>query len=250
MLIYRPVKTNILTQGFGENLACTYLGSWPPRIVGKYGNTCPAGSTEFYPTIGLDGHNGFDLATIKDEGVYFNVIADTTWRSTSEADSAGGIVLNVYSNTPIEVPEPEGQIAKDLWSKQGGKLHVRFIYVHAKQNIDRPEETLSPGAHIQIADSSGASGGNHVHFGMKYVNMDGVTLDYSNGFRGYVDPSPFYRNQFILDAMVEKTFLETQVGELVTLDRQLSTASIGQKETILQGIERILLTIRRFFNRR
>jgi hypothetical protein len=250
MLIYRPVKTNILSQGFGENLACSVLGSWPPRIVGKYGNTCPAGSTEFYPTIGLKGHNGYDLVTITDENVFFNVIASTAWRTSGEEDSAGGIVMNVFSESPIEVPEPEGAEAKEEWEKNEGKLYVRFIYVHAKMNVPRPDKTVTPGAHLQVADSSGASGGNHVHFGMKYVTKDGTPIDRHNGYRGYIDPTPFYRDSFILDAMVDDAFLEGQVGSLEDLHRQLSTANLGQKETIYQHIERILLTIRRFFNRR
>lgn len=248
MLIYRPVKTNILTQGFGANLACVYPGTY--KVVGKYGNTCPGNSVEFYPTIGLDGHNGYDLATVDKENVYFNVVADTKWRTTSEVDTAGGIVLNVFSIDPIKVPEPEGEIARDLWGKQGGKLHVRFIYVHAKQNIDRPDKAVTPGAHIQVADSTGASGGNHVHFGFKYVDMNGDSLDRTNGYMGYVDPTPFYRNQFILDALTEKAFLEAQIGSLAELHRQLEAAKAGFKESISQKIQRILLIIRVFFNRK
>jgi len=248
MLIFRPIKTNALTQGFGQNLACVYPGTY--KIVGKYGNVCPTGSIPFYPTIGLDGHNGFDLATIKDEGVFFNVIADTKWRTTEQIDSAGGITLNVYSVEPIKVPKPDGPIARATWAAGGEKLHVRFIYVHAKQNIDRPDGTVTPGAHIQVSDSSGASGGNHVHFGMKYVTKDGMTLDYSNGYRGYVDPTPFYRNTFILDAMIDDAFLKAQIGSITELHRQLDVAALGNKESIVQHIERILLTVRRFFNRR
>jgi hypothetical protein len=250
MLIYRPVRSNLLTQGFGENLACSVIGSWPPKIIGKYGSVCPVGSTDFYPTIGLDGHNGYDWATVKEEGVYFNIIADTKWRIVEEVDSAGGIVFSAYSESPVKVPEPEGALAKEHWDKNEGKLYVRFIYVHAKANIFNNDSILGPGAHIQVANSSGASGGNHVHFGMKYVTKEGITLDYSNGYRGYVDPSPFYRNQFILDALTEKAFLEGQMGSLVELHRQLEVAQLGFTESITQKIERILLTIKLFFNKR
>lgn len=247
MLIYRPIKTNILSQGFGENKACVYPNTW--KIVGKYGNTCPSGSIPFYPTIGLKGHNGYDLVTIPNEDVYFNVVADTKWRTTEEVDSAGGIVLNVFNDSPVEVPEPQGKEAKADWEANDGKSYFRFIYVHAKQNIDRPNETVTPGAYIQVADSSGASGGNHVHFGMKYVDRAGNTLDGDNGYRGYVDPSPFYRNTFILDALKEASFLEGQTNSLKELHRQLELASMGQKESLLQQIQRLLISIRAFFNK-
>ena len=246
MLVYRPIKTNILSQGFGENRACVYPGTW--KVVGKYGNVCPGNSVEFYPTIGLDGHNGFDLITILNEGVYFNVIADTTWRTEGEVDSAGGVVLNVYSNSPVAVPEPEGTVARQEWEKNDGKLYVRFIYVHAKFNVDRPDKTVTPGAHIQVSDSSGASSGNHVHFGMKFVDKDGTTLDYSNGYRGYIDPSPYYHNQFILDALTERAFLEAQVGTIAELERQISVANTAFKESLQQKLQRVFLSIRHFFN--
>jgi len=145
MIIYRPVKTNVLTQGFGESRACARLGVdkrpiRPFQIKGKGRNqTCPLGWTDFYEAIGLSvGHNGRDNATYYQEPLFFPVVAPCEWKAKADIDLDGGIGLDVYSKTRIEIdelPPQAGAQAKKEYventSEDGSFMYVKFRFWHA-----------------------------------------------------------------------------------------------------------------------
>jgi murein DD-endopeptidase MepM/ murein hydrolase activator NlpD len=72
MIIYRALKTNIITQLFGEN------------------------KNPIYKTLGMLGHNGYDYSAKDSECIYWDTDGRGTVIETS-IDSSGGLGVIVYS---------------------------------------------------------------------------------------------------------------------------------------------------------
>lgn len=176
--LYRPVISKRLTQKFGQNEACV-TGSG--RIVGKVGGVCPAGSWEYYPTIGLKGHNGYDIAAWSGEPCYHAGTYDG-WMKT-EKDSAGGIGVDVISNEPVKLID-------------GTETYIKTRYWHLKAPVGHDGKQVTLGTQIGLCDNTGASSGSHLHFGVKPCDKNGVSLYPGNGWYGCIDPEPYMEYEF------------------------------------------------------
>jgi len=233
MIIRRPIKTNYITQLFGQSKAC--IGS-RGNIVSKIGGICREGYRDFYESMGMKGHNGIDIAGIKGEGVYHS--ADWSGVCFTEKDSAGGLGIDIFSISPIQLED-------------GSFSFVKMRYWH---NSGFPEsihdgKRVKQGELIAFVGSTGKSSGPHVHMGLKKVahNENALhgtkekyyTLDKNNGYYGAIDPSPYWKNEFVgkvaedrlrQEAIIislkrfilyltrEVTRLKEQVGSLLTIN--------------------------------
>src|SRR3990167_7572444 len=101
MRIFRPIKTDKLSQGFGQSLACERVVP-PFNIVRKTVDLCPAGYGDFYKRRNMKGHNGVDSKTWHGEQVYFPVEAETEWYAVNGGDPDGGLGVDIVSLSPIE----------------------------------------------------------------------------------------------------------------------------------------------------
>lgn len=212
MKIYRPIKTNWITQVFGENKPCVQIGAdgkaTTPFVIKNFPNDiCPVGYKKFYPEIGMKGHNGIDMASYYGESVYFNVEENVEWEASTEIDRDGGIGVNVRSKQPIALASlPKEMIgsmnlAQRQYDKLDGKVYLFFRYWHLKGVNVYDKQPVKLGQVIGWTDSTGASSGNHLHFGAKVSDETSwFTLDGDNGYTGAFDPMPWYENKFVLDA--------------------------------------------------
>jgi hypothetical protein len=252
--IYRPVLTNRRSQAFGEARACAYAPGGrvqrPFKIRDKTGKTCPVGYVDFYKSVlGQSGHNGEDWSTWYKEPVYFPVDAggETTWVGTTEIDGDGGIGCNVYSKRPITfdtLPPKTGPEARALWKINGGKLRVMFRFWHGQRNVDILDVKF--GSHIQYADSTGASSGNHLHFAMKFVDAKGRTLDKGNGYTGAVDHSVFMENKFVLHELkerVKRQQMETVIVETAEIVAEIPTLPEQERPNLISHLRSLLQAI-------
>lgn len=216
-LFYRPVISSRLTQHFGENRACV----WPSgKITGKHGKNCPAGSQDFYKSIGMLAHNGTDFATWHGEPVFhcgwFN------GRLKIEKDYQGGLGVDVISLDPQVIEE----------YKDGKKYvyrgHIKCRYWHLKAPIGHDGKIVQMGETIGLADNTGASSGDHVHFNVKKCDEDGNTRDKNNGYYGAFNHEPM--SDFSIDAKTKAELMYNQAPPLSAQERkemlsQLSAAS-------------------------
>ena len=211
--VYRPIKTNIVSQKWGESKAC---GNSKGQVVGKRKGQCPIGYTDLYKSLGLKGHNGFDFAGIKGEGVYhcFNF----TGIVRTETDKNGGLGIDVISK--------EKQILKD-----GTLSYIKVRYWHNDRILVSDGDIVRQGELIGLCGSTGLSSASHVHMGMKRVEfLAGSdyselkpqeryrTLDRWNGFYGAIDFTDYYENVFIGDHL---QFIKRTEALLIKLKRQL-----------------------------
>lgn len=182
--IYRPIKTNRKTQGFGDNIACSKIGVRPFQVVTKQGQ-CPAGYQDFYKALGMLGHNGEDWATWHGEPLYHG--GDYVGVMKSEIDSDGGIGVNI--------------ISKDKHLIDGEMTYIKLKYWHLKAAIGYDGKIVNPGDMIGLCDSTGASSGDHLHWSLKPCDSKGNNTDPGNGYYGAVDFTPYFKNEFIVDVI-------------------------------------------------
>lgn len=223
--IFRPIRSNWLTQKFGESLACvkTTLDGFPIRpfiVKSKQGFTCLVGYKDFYLAIGMKGHNGIDIACYRGAPIYFPVDADCKWWTRNYTDMDGGMGVDIFSDRPIdigELPPEAGKLARAEYEKYKGKVYVKFRFHHiskslvsdSKNNESGHEEgyrecNVRFGQLIALAGNTGASSGPHLHWGMKIVSNNSMTLDNDNGYYGAVNFEPYFTNKFILDEIYDR----------------------------------------------
>jgi murein DD-endopeptidase MepM/ murein hydrolase activator NlpD len=191
--VTRPVRSKRITQGWNENKACIYRNG---KVVGKRGGFCPANSMDFYTSIGMLGHNGIDIATWRGEEVRHSGFYDG-WMKI-EKDSSGGIGVDVVSNEPLKfraefVPDDMKKILK----KEGEYYisHVKTRHWHLKAPVGADRKKISYGQIIGLADNTGASSGDHLHFCVKWCDENGNNIIApNNGYFGAMDFTPFYRH--------------------------------------------------------
>ena len=186
MKLFRPIKTDRITQWFGENKPCSPDGLLQPVTAPKVDGTCPVGHSKLYPKMGLKGHNGIDMNAVHGEPVYHS--ADFVGWAHTEVDVGGGIGVRVTSN-----------------NSDNGE-HFQVLYWHLKSVAVTDQALVFPGNLIGYADSTGLSSGDHVHWGLKKVIVQEFgskkvtsTLDTGNGYYGAIDPAPYFENKFIRD---------------------------------------------------
>ena len=212
---YRSLKSNRITQQFGQNIPCVKLDEngnpiRPFMVVSGTDNfTCPVGYAKFYPIIELRGHNGIDWACWSGEPVYFNVVSENL-------EKIKGICYT-------EIDQDGGK-GVDVEFKDNGNLY-KIRYWHLKDQLVYDGQEIESGQLIGYADTTGASSGNHLHEGIKPLNKDGSNLFSDNGFTGAVNPATysgitFYPNIFILDILNLKQQL-TLLQQIVKLYQQI-----------------------------
>jgi len=156
MKIYRSLKTNIITQKFGEN------------------------KIPIYKQRGLLGHNGWDWKAYDGEPLYFDVLSEGTVYQ-KHTDSAGGLGLDIITQ------DKNGDYWKQrYWHLKSYKCEIGDI-VETGQLIALADNTgRSTGTHLhrglkpQRIDPNG-------NFRNKFPK---------NGYRGGVDIEPYFKNVY------------------------------------------------------
>lgn len=159
--IYRAVKTNLVSQGFGT-------ANTKPNLL------------PFYQSIDLAGHNGVDWVAMSGEPVYWDTNGKGLVIETS-IDANGGLGVVVSS-------EDEGK-------------YYKHRFWHLKEFKCQTGQVVKGGDLLGLADSTGYSTGNHLHRDLKECDANYNTLNHENGYLGAIDMNPFFMNIFIVDYM-------------------------------------------------
>lgn len=188
--LFYPVRPYLVGQKFGENLACINPKG---AVVTKLKGVCPIGFVEFYPSVGLKGHNGQDIAVPHGTPIY---AAHDGWvdEVSTEVDRGLGVGLRTHDKVDFE----------------GGSYYARTRYWHMKGMNVKYNDIVKTGDLIGWVDSTGKSSGDHLHFELvPYLNGN-VFQD--NGYFGKVDPEPYWTGEYALSKQFNFT-KDMELGE-------------------------------------
>lgn len=238
MEFYRPTRSQGINQYFGENGTCVGVGAdgktrRPIKVISKKGGVCPVGYKDFYKQHGLKGHNGYDQKAWHGEPVYFSGTYDG-WVKY-ERDLDGGIGVDVVSNEPL---------LKCREVRCGQTHYIKQRLWHGLKPVGTERRQVKPGELVMLADSTGASSGDHVHWAPKWCDKNGAGLHNDNGYVGAFRFDDLYSDEFILDALKKKP---APVSELVVPapDIPVIAAKIEEAQlTLIQIIYKYIFLLR------
>jgi murein DD-endopeptidase MepM/ murein hydrolase activator NlpD len=170
--------------------------------------------------MGMKGHTGIDMPSIHGETVVHAAMYDG-WMKI-EKDMQGGIGVDVISNEPVKL-------------KDGTESYIKMRYWHLKSPIGWDKKPVKYGQPIGLADNTGASSGDHLHWAPKRCTKEGITLDNNNGYGGAFDPMPYYNNSIY--ASDDAHYLKLAVNELTEQERK-------EMNSQLSTLRRIALQLR------
>ena len=195
--IFRPIQSNYLGQGFGENKACVNDAG---QVLTKTGLTCPVGYKGLYESVGMLGHNGEDWNAWRGEPIYhagnFEGIADIS------EDAKGGIGVDIFSTEEVGLAPVARVLGLD---SVPAKAFVKIRYWHLKSVAVPDKSLVKPGQIIGYADNTGLSSGDHLHWSLRLTeglpgrDSSWRTLNTENGYTGSIDFRPWFTNTFVLD---------------------------------------------------
>ena len=157
---YSGEGMSVVGQHFGDDKVCETVTE-PFERVPKYGATCPPGYTSLYKKLGLNGHNGIDIPCVSGTPVFSAHSGTVTKLSTKPTYGLG-----------VTIQSEDGSFVTLYW-------HLKEILVSVGQKVRELDL-------IGLANSTGYSTGNHLHFGY-YPSSEPKT----NGYDGAIDPTPF-----------------------------------------------------------
>jgi len=211
MKVGRPVKTNNITQLFGENKVCTKVegGSVviPYSAISKRDEVCPINYVDLYEALGVKGHTGTDFKAYRGEPIYFDIDADVEWECTPTYSGSAGHGILIRSKQPVKLdrcPEVTGaslNMIKRQYKKLGGAVHIMRYFGHMdKATIHKPKTPIKYGQLVGYAGTSGFSTGTHVH---RHILVSDETswfyIDGDSDYKGRFDETHWFTNTFVGD---------------------------------------------------
>ena len=151
----------------------------------KFGVCHPVVCHIYKKQLGLDGHNGIDA--VAKHGQIVRASHDGIVTFAGEDGSAGyGVVVRTLDKHEYNEPKV-------------GEAYYKSIYWHLLSDgiKVRAGQKVKTGDVIGLADSTGISTGDHLHFGVKPMykgekDWEWWNAEQNNGFKGAIDPEPFF----------------------------------------------------------
>ena len=123
---------------------------------------------DFYTILNLKGHNGVDFKTKTGCACY---------------SAHDGVVI--FSGKGSD----EG-VGVEIWDTV---QNIKTIYWHLESSCVKKGSVVKAGQLIGRCDNTGFyTTGDHLHFGLKRVDRNGNTININNGFKGAIDPTPYF----------------------------------------------------------
>ena len=161
--IFYSLKPWIKSQGFGGN------GVW-------YRNN----------GINIEGHNGLDIRAYRGQSVYAAHDGTVLYAGVDSLEGYG-VILGT----------------DEKYNYKGKEVYYKTIYWHLLPTFKvKFGEKVKAGDLLGYADSTGFSTGDHLHFGLKPINRDGLVwtnIEQDNGYYGAIDPEPYFNSMYAED---------------------------------------------------
>lgn len=156
-----------------------------------------AENPKVYEQFGLKGHNGLDFGCTV--GTDLMSCADGTITFIGDQGGAGyGKYIRMHTDDGYEI-----------------------TYGHLSQQLVRVGDKVKAGQHIGETGNTGFSTGPHLHLGVRQLTNTGDIANYTNGYKGSVDPNPFFMNT---------------PGPNQPIDAELNAAELWASENKIMGM--------------
>lgn len=132
---------------------------------------------DFYQKMGLDGHPGIDFRAKHGCDIFAAHDGEISWCGNGR----------------------DGGIGIEIWNKE---YSYKTFYYHHDKNVAKIQKGIkvTQGEKIAEADNTGKyTTGSHEHFELYFVNNNGRTLNKDNGYKGSVDPAPYFKKNWDKD---------------------------------------------------
>ena len=128
---------------------------------------------DFYSKMGMKGHNGIDFKA-----------------------KLGCPVMATHDGVVVFAgKDGDGGISVTLYTRISGKGY-KTIYYHLSRLNCKVGANVVTGDVIGFAGNTGKyTTGTHLHFGLKKI-LNKKTFDYDNGYKGAIDPAPFFKKDW------------------------------------------------------
>lgn len=179
--LLQPLSTLYVNQGFGENNVCYRTVNGKVEVITpQIQGVCPAGYSSLYSM--MKGHNALDLRAYHGQPILAPCDGFIQELQTEEARGLG-IGLITKNKYPCIETNKDELFKIRFW-------HLMTINVKMGQ-------TIKKGDLLGLADNTGYSSGDHLHFEVKpvvYENYLWNNILQNNGYFGAVDPLPYIKN--------------------------------------------------------
>jgi murein DD-endopeptidase MepM/ murein hydrolase activator NlpD len=208
--LYRPLKPLVISQHFGENMACINDAG----NVTATSNTCPPGYFKLYPAVGLKGHNGLDLPARGGTPIYNT---QEGYVKELSFDKERGLGVGVITSTRYVT----------TW----GEWHIKLRYWHLLSISVQPNQFVGIGDIIGYVDNTGLSSSDHLHFEVKPVEINAPSVEQAtshtnvlqqNGYFGAIDPEPYLSGLYAVDVKPVIFKLRSIIAQLVSRVAELT----------------------------
>jgi murein DD-endopeptidase MepM/ murein hydrolase activator NlpD len=193
--LYYPVSPLYINQYFGKNFSDLYISQ------------------------GMLGHSGIDFMAKHGQPIY----ASHDGICYPEVDSAGGNGVVIRTLIPYDY--------------NGVPTFFKTIYWHLIEDdaVVHTGQQVKAGDIIGYADNTGASTGDHLHFGLKpqAVNESNgawMNLEQNNGYYGAIDPIKYFNGKFASEISNPKPLFSK------TLYFGMWNAEVKTLQTLLGGL--------------
>jgi len=180
--IDQPVTPFHINQNFGDNKACIPV-SGKGKLITCDGHNPPKGYRSVYSF--MNGHNGLDLRAGHGQPVYCPQDGIVEELVTDETRGYGISIITSRKFYCIETKKQE---------------YFKMRFWHNMFHFKKLGDKVFMGDLIALADNTGYSSGNHLHFEIKPIThkvtkdskiKNVVNILQGNGYLGAVDPLPY-----------------------------------------------------------
>ena len=171
-----------------------------PILVNQaFGNPDPK-----YTSLGLKGHNGIDFHACNGGRI-----------TAAHNGFCSREIVDVYGGHGVEVT------SIDSFYYNGVPAFFKTVYWHLIPGTAyKARQKVFVGDLIGLADNTGFSTGDHLHFGLKPQFPPGINIEQSNGYNGAIDPRPYFNGEYAEDIAKQMLIIQ-KAKQVISLLKQL-----------------------------
>jgi murein DD-endopeptidase MepM/ murein hydrolase activator NlpD len=197
--LFNPLNKMQINQRYNQNSTCVSLDG-SNKVIGCDGNNPPDG----YKSIYKKGHGALDLHAKRGDVIYSS---QDGWVEEYVAEDRRGLGLGIITDR------------KHYCNETDSEEHFKIRYWHQYVNLVKKGDKVKIGQPIALADTTGYSSGDHLHYEVKPVKVSKTgkitNILQDNGYYGAVNPESYLNGFKASDYTKHTTWVQRLVFVLL-----------------------------------